>query len=73
MNEVIVRIVDGLDPRVHGFVKEDPNGDYNIYINSCLCLEAQLETYEHELRHIYMKHLRSDRQVRELEDEAEGR
>lgn len=73
MNDIIFRLADGLDPRVKGFVKEDNNGDYNVYINSCLCVEAQIETCEHELRHIYMKHLRSDRPVRELEDEVEGR
>ncbi len=72
MNEVIIRLADGLDPRIKGFVKEDSNGDYNVYINSCLCAEAQKQTCEHELQHIYLKHLQSDRPVMELEEEAKG-
>ena len=71
MNDVIIRLADGLDPRVKGFVKEDSNGDYNVYINSCLCLEEQRTTARHELEHIYLQHLSSERPVKELEEEAE--
>lgn len=69
MNDIFVRLAD-LDPRVHGFVKPDNNGDYNIYINSNHCLEMQKETLRHELEHIRLDHLQSDRPVAELEAEV---
>lgn len=71
MSDIVVRIID-MDPRVKGFVKESPDGFYNIYINSCLCHEAQVETYQHELEHIERDHLSSCRGVMDLEDEAKG-
>lgn len=69
MNEIIIRLVD-LDPSVKGFVKADHNGDYNIYINSRLCPEAQRRVYRHELEHIRLNHLFSDSKVAELENEV---
>lgn len=71
MNDIIIRLVD-LDPEVRGFVRPDCNGDYNIYINSSLCLEAQRATLEHELEHIQKGHVYSDRLVKLLEAEIEG-
>lgn len=69
MNDIIIRLVD-LDPEVRGFVRPDCNGDYNIYINSSLCLEAQQATLKHELEHIRRRHLYSERLVKELEGEV---
>ena len=37
-----------------GFVLEDSNGDYNIYINQDLSPEAKLRTLRHEQTHIRM-------------------
>ena len=68
MDNIIVRLVD-LDPRVKGFVRSDCNGDYNIYINSLLCVEAQRETLEHELEHIRRRHVYSEELVRVMEQE----
>lgn len=69
MNDIIVRLVE-LDPRVRGFVRPDCNGDYNIYINSCLCLEVQQKTLRHEMEHIRRRHIYSNRLVKELEAEV---
>lgn len=69
MNDVIVRVVE-MDPRVKGFLKESSDGVYNIYINSCLCPEAQRDTYRHELEHIKKNHLSSSRWVMDLEAEV---
>lgn len=69
MNDIMIRLV-ALDPRVRGFIRPDCNGDYNIYINSCLCLEAQRDTLQHELEHIRRRHVYSERPVEELEKEV---
>lgn len=69
MNDIFIRLVD-LDPSIKGFVKVDQNCDYNIYINARLCLEAQKKAFQHELEHIRLDHLHSDRPVAELEAEV---
>lgn len=71
MNNIFVRLAD-LDPRIHGFVKPDNNGDYNIYINANHCKEMQKETLRHELEHIQRDHIYSERLVKQLEAEIEG-
>lgn len=70
MNEVIVRIVS-MPCCVHGFVREDPDGDYNIYIRAEDSRETQLDTYEHELAHIQLGHLERARDLAECETEAD--
>lgn len=35
-----------------GFVLEDPDGNYNVYINECLSDEQKRITARHELDHI---------------------
>lgn len=67
--DIVVRFVE-LNPRIRGFVKESPDGFYNIYINSCLCREAQIKTYCHEIEHIKKNHLSSSRWVMDLEAEV---
>lgn len=70
MNEVIVRIVS-MPCCVHGFVKEDPEGDYNVYLRAEDSRETQLDTYEHELAHIQFGHLERARDLAECEAEAD--
>lgn len=70
MNEIYVRLVD-VPVDVRGIVKEDSNGDYNIYLNARYALEQQMMTYLHELAHIDLGHLRSSLPVEDLEKEAE--
>ena len=70
MNEIIVRLID-VPVDLKGVVKEDSNGDYNVYLNARYMSEQILQTYLHELAHIKLGHLQSDRPVDELEAEAE--
>lgn len=70
MNDIIVRLVD-IPVDVRGIIKEDSNGDFNIYINARYCEEEQLKTYLHELAHARLGHLRSDKPTDEIEKEAE--
>jgi len=51
MKDRIVRLVS-LPSQIRAMTSEDSNGDYNIYINGNLALEAQQKAYEHELKHI---------------------
>lgn len=70
MNEVIVRIVS-MPCCLHGFVREDPDGDYNVYIRAEDSRQAQLDTYAHELAHIQLGHLQRVRDLAECEAEAD--
>lgn len=38
----------------------DDDGDYNIYINPCLSIEAQQAAYRHEMYHIKHGHFYDD-------------
>ena len=70
MNDVIVRSIS-LPSSVHGFVMEDPAGDYNIYLNENDPDEVQLRALDHELQHIVLGHLRDDlKSVSEKEQEV---
>ena len=69
MNEVIYRYIK-LPWNVHGFVMVDPEGDYNVYINSRLSGEQAIKTVLHENKHILLGHLYDSRPVTELEKEA---
>lgn len=71
MNEIIIREVD-IDPRIGGFVKEDPNGDYNVYISVYLSDAKKVATVKHELEHIKGNHLHSDLPVWLLEHKAKS-
>lgn len=66
MNEYIYRVVP-MPGSCRGFVLEDHNGDFNIYINESLSEERRLLTAAHELEHIRRGDTHSDRPARELE------
>ena len=51
MNDIMVRLID-MPTAAGGFTLPDANGDYNVYINARVGLAAQLQAYEHEIRHI---------------------
>ena len=51
MNEVIVREIV-LPPHVRAFTLPDPQGDYNVYLNSTLSAEQRRRSLQHELGHI---------------------
>lgn len=71
MNELIVRVIDFPSADVKGIIKEDENGDYNIYINAKYNDVQQMETYFHEVAHAELGHLHDDRPVMVKESEAE--
>jgi hypothetical protein len=37
---------------VHAFTLKEDADSFDVYINSRLCREAQVEAYEHEIAHI---------------------
>ena len=70
MNDVFIRLVS-LPPSVHGFVLEDPAGDYNVYIRKDDPEPVQRKTVNHELRHAFLGHLQDDvKTLEEKEKEA---
>ena len=70
IGEVFVRLVP-LPVSVHGFVLEDPAGDYNVYIREQDAPNVQTDTLQHELEHIQRGHLDGDlRPVAVMEMEA---
>lgn len=54
----------------------DAEGDYNVYINPCLSVDAQQAAYRHEMYHIAHNHFYNERPL-ELDEmcatKAEGR
>ena len=58
MDNVFVKLKSGMPGTVKGFVKIDPAGDYNVYINDTLNYEQQMAALAHEVMHIKSDHLR---------------
>lgn len=50
--DYIIRSAGGLTAKLKGFVCEDADGFYNIYVNKNCSYEQQQETIRHELDHI---------------------
>lgn len=70
MNDIFIRVIDFPSTDVKGIVKEDENGDYNVYINARYNDVQQRRTVEHERAHIELGHLHDERDVMVLEKEA---
>lgn len=70
MNDIFIRLVP-LPPSCGGFVMEDEEGNYNVYIREQDTAERQRETYNHEKAHIELHHLQLEEWSQELEEEAE--
>lgn len=51
MYDVRTRYLD-MPCTVHAFTVREDADSFDVYINSRLCYEAQLEAYAHEIRHI---------------------
>lgn len=62
MNRVFIRGIT-LPGRVRGVTVKDEDDDYNIYINTVLCPEAQQRAIDHEIRHISRDHFFDDAPV----------
>ena len=70
MNDVIVRVIDFPSTDVKGIIKEDAEGNYNVYLNARYNDEQQLMTWLHETAHADLGHLHADIPVRQMEEEA---
>lgn len=55
MNDIFIRGV-ALPPKVYAVTVTDKDGNFNIYVNTDICPMAQKRAYQHELRHILLKH-----------------
>jgi hypothetical protein len=70
MNDIFIRYIKMPD-RCHGFVMEDPDGNYNAYLDPRDSYEVQRRALAHEIRHIKRGHLRDlEKTVAECEAEA---
>jgi hypothetical protein len=67
LNDVFVRYDEHLPYCINGCVREDPNGDYNIYINPRLSFDMQQETISHELRHVQSEDFKNYLSIQEVE------
>lgn len=67
-----VRLVD-LPVQAGGAIAVSEDGFINIYLNARLSRDAQLRALQHELRHHYRGDLYSDRDIRMVERDADGR
>lgn len=72
MNDIFIRYIDMPD-HTHGFVMEDPDGNYNAYLNPKDDDEVQRKTLNHEMLHVRRRHLKDyTKTVRQCEEEADG-
>lgn len=67
MTNIIIRVLD-LPTITKGFVREDFDGDYNVYINAKFNEETQAVTLKHELKHIIRRDLDNDWPLAVIED-----
>ena len=71
MGRIIIRLVDA-PVEFRGCVREDADGNYNVYINARLSEAERQRALLHELRHIFFGHLDDDvKSIEEKEREAD--
>lgn len=70
MDDIVCRFLD-LPLRVNAVTVVDENGDFNVYVNSHLSHEEQMNAYKHECRHIKKQHFYLDTPVKNCEREAD--
>ena len=71
MDNIIVRLIS-LPPGANAVTMLDSDGDYNVYIDSRLSDHGRRLAYDHELRHISLRHFYAGKSVRRCESEANG-
>lgn len=59
MDDIFVRGIS-LPGKVRGITIVDDSGNYNVYINTNLCPEAQHQAIAHEFHHIRANHFYDD-------------
>lgn len=72
-NDVFVELAD-MPTTVRSFVRANPDGSFNIVINSRLSYESRIARYDHEMRHILNGDYDHDRDesVQTVEARAHG-
>lgn len=70
--EVTIRIVDGMPVASPGFVVYDETGHYNVYLNGRYNHESNMQTADHELRHILNDDFFNDNDIRTVESRADA-
>lgn len=70
-DDYFVRLID-LPPRVRGITVPNEDGTYSIYINARLSFPMQRDAYDHEVRHLVLNHLYTERPIEIIEAEADG-
>ena len=72
METIIIRCVD-LPYDVRGFVREDCDGDYNVYVNAKYSIDIQRSAFKHELMHIINSDFCNNDAIETVEQAAEPR
>lgn len=67
--DYLIRQLGGLNSKIKGFVCEDADGVYNIYVNKDHTREQQMQTIKHELEHIENEDIESPSPADQLENE----
>ena len=70
--DYLIRLTGGLGSKVKGFVCEDADGHYNIYVNKNHTREQQMQTIRHELEHIANADMESSTPADQLENKRHG-
>lgn len=66
--DYLIRQLGGLNAKIKGFVCEDADGVYNIYVNKDHTREQQMQTIKHELEHIENADMESATPADQLEN-----
>ena len=70
--EVTIRVVDDMPVASPGFVIYDETGHCNVYLNGRYNHESNMQTADHELRHILNDDFFSDEDIRTVESRADA-
>lgn len=66
-DDFIVRIIDPKTTRIRGSVHMDENGFASVYLNARMPKNIQLETLDHELKHIEEDDFHNEKTIEEVE------
>ena len=70
--EVTIRVVDDMPVASPGFVIYDETGHCNVYLNGRYNHESNMQTADHELRHILNDDFFNDDDIRTVESRADA-
>jgi len=68
MDDIFLRYIP-LPVTIKGLTVEDKSGNYNIYLNTRLSYEANVETLQHEIQHITNNDFNSGSHIKNIEKE----